>query len=202
MGAVRALMCLLPLVHQYWPTNTYYLTNATLVCVLCDIPCAVIVRLFLCVRGQISRRRTMWQNGVRVYTTVDLSSWQVFSRFGGDIFRCHRTPSRVSEMFFGQFFFDIASWLGPQTIVHWCVAVPFISGYCLLRLHGRRRLTCHMLRRSSKCWSHVTIHAAVIDHQRSSRIAIFIARQYADARYWYSNSVRLSVTFRYSMETA
>jgi len=35
---------------------------------------------------------------------------------------------------------------------------------------------------------------------------VFIARQYADARYWYSKSVRpsarLSVTFRYQMKTA
>jgi len=29
---------------------------------------------------------------------------------------------------------------------------------------------------------------------------VFIARQCADARYWYSNSVRPSVMFRYSME--
>jgi len=31
---------------------------------------------------------------------------------------------------------------------------------------------------------------------------IFIARQHTDARYWYSKSVRPSVTFRYQMKTA
>jgi len=31
---------------------------------------------------------------------------------------------------------------------------------------------------------------------------IYIARQHTHVRYWYTNSVRLSVTFRYSVETA
>jgi len=35
-----------------------------------------------------------------------------------------------------------------------------------------------------------------------SKSLIFIARQHIDARYWYSKSVRPSVTFRYQMKTA
>jgi len=36
-------------------------------------------------------------------------------------------------MFFRQFVFDIAS---VTCVIYSCVAMPFISGYCLLRLHG------------------------------------------------------------------
>ena len=47
---------------------------------------------------------------------------------------------------------------------------------------------------------------AVVSCPRSDVTAdmfvVFIARQHTDARYWYSNSVRLFTAFRYSMETA
>ena len=43
------------------------------------------------------------------------------------------------KMVFGQFVFHVASVACViKTVVHWCVAVPFISGYCLLRLNGRQ----------------------------------------------------------------
>ena len=43
---------------------------------------------------------------------------------------------------------------------------------------------------------------AIFDAEYLRNGTIFIARQHTDARYWYSNSVRLSVTFRYYMKTA
>ena len=72
-------------------------------------------------------------------------------------------------------------WLASYAIDHPFVAAPFISGYCLLRLHVDRRhprrwITCDKLRRSSEWWAGVRLsvdynsrrtHGSVYRHQRT-----------------------------------
>ena len=75
-------------------------------------------------------RRDSLLNGRSVITTDT-----AYPRFVAMSLRVSKEGDKM--VFFWQFILDLASLTCVvNSNVHWCVAVPFISGYCLLRLHG------------------------------------------------------------------
>jgi len=70
---------------------------------LSDIKFAVILCIFLCVCSVTNISAELQPIGVQVCTTVDLSSRQSLSPFGGDIFRGHEMRDQKKEKcrFFG-----------------------------------------------------------------------------------------------------
>jgi len=88
-------------------------TGRGMLCVIIDkrnaIKFAVILCIFLCVCSVTNISAELQPIGVQVCTTVDLSSRQSLSPFGGDIFRGHEMRDQKKEK--GRFFGPMKSHL-------------------------------------------------------------------------------------------